>query len=319
MAKLKLTVACDKYDYLQPLRDGQVTAEGIDLNLITVESGVRHQRMYHHGEYDACEFSMSSYLVAKSQDVGWFRAIPFFPRRMFTHKFCFVRSDSGVKKPSDLKGARIGLRSYENTLALITKGMFHNSYDLAVTDVTWVIINREPVGSKLPASIKVEQVQGKWKLEDLLLQRIIDAEAEPDLPEAWVRGAGTVRRLFPELEIEEREYYKKTKIFPIMHPIIIKTDILMNDPWVATSLYEAFMASRRAYDEFMEQPHRLSFAWGRSYLEEERKFFGKHPFYQGLKENHHDIQNMIAFAEQQGMLARPLTVEELFTENTRNT
>src|SRR4030095_5054971 len=80
MAKLKLTVACDKYDYLQPLRDGTVQAEGIDLNLITVESGIRHQRMYHHGEYDACEFSMSSYLVAKSQDVGWFHAIPFFPR-----------------------------------------------------------------------------------------------------------------------------------------------------------------------------------------------------------------------------------------------
>ena len=111
MAKLKLTVACDKYDYLQPLRDGTVQAEGIDLNLITVESGIRHQRMYHHGEYDACEFSMSSYLVAKSQDVGWFHAIPFFPRRMFTHKFCFIRSGSGIKKPADLKGARIGLEA----------------------------------------------------------------------------------------------------------------------------------------------------------------------------------------------------------------
>jgi len=319
MTKLKLTIACDKYDYLQPLREGKVQAEGIDLNLITVESGIRHQRMYHYGEYDACEFSMSSYLVAKSQDVGWFHAIPFFPRRMFTHKFCFIRAGDGIKKPSDLKGARIGLRSYENTLALITKGMFHNSYDLPVTDVTWVIINKEPVGSKLPASIKVEQVEGKWSLEDLLLQGKVDAEAEPDLPGGWIRGERTVARLFPEFENEERDYYRRTKIFPIMHPIIIKTHILKTDPWVATSLYEAFMASRRAYDEFMEQPHRLSFAWGRSYLEEERKFFGKHPFYQGMKENYHDIQNMINFAQQQGMLARPLTVEELFTENTRKT
>jgi 4,5-dihydroxyphthalate decarboxylase len=319
MAKLKLTIACDKYDYLQPLRDGKVQAEGIDLNLITVESGIRHQRMYQHGEYDACEFSMSSYLVAKSQNVDWFHAIPFFPRRMFTHKFCFIRAGSGIKKPSDLKGARIGLRTYENTLALITKGMFHNTYGLPVTDVTWVIINKEPVGSKLPASIKLEQVEGQWRLEDLLLQGKVDAEAEPDLPEAWIRGDGTVERLFSDVEKDEREYYQKTKIFPIMHPIIIKTDILKSDPWVATSLYEAFMASRRAYDEFMEQPHRLSFAWGRSYLEEERKFFGKHPFYQGVRENYHDIENMITFAQQQAMLARPLTVEELFTENTRST
>jgi 4,5-dihydroxyphthalate decarboxylase len=319
MAKLKLTVACDKYDYLQPLRDGQVKPEGIDLNLLTVESGIRHQRMYHYGEYDGCEFSMSSYLVAKSQDVDWFHAIPFFPRRMFTHKFCFIRAGSGIKRPADLKGARIGLRTYENTLALITKGMFHNTYGLPVTDVTWVIINREPVGSRLPSSIKIEQAEGKWRLEDLLLQGKVDAEAEPDLPETWLRGEGRVERLFPDFEDQERDYYKKTKIFPIMHPIIIKTDILKNDPWVATSLFEAFMASRRAYDDFMQQPHRLSFAWGRSYLEAERRFFGKHPFYQGLKENYHDIENMITFARQQEMLARPLTVEELFTENTRNT
>jgi 4,5-dihydroxyphthalate decarboxylase len=319
VAKLNLTVACDQYDYLQPLREGKVQAEGIDLNLITVESGIRHQRMYNYGEYDACEFSMSSYLVAKSQNVEWFHAIPFFPRRMFSHKFCFVRTGSGIKKPSDLKGARIGLRTYENTLALVTKGMFHNTYGLPVTDVTWVITNKEPVGSKLPAAIKIEHIDGKRRLEDLLVEGKVDAEVEPDLPDAWIRGEATVERLFPDFEDAERNYYKETNIFPIMHPIIIKTDILEDDPWVATSLYDAFMASRRAYDEFMQQPHRLSFAWGRSYLEEERRFFGKHPFYQGFKQNYHDVQTMITFAGQQGMLERSLTVEELFTENTRNT
>ena len=131
MVKLKLTIAFDKYDYLQPLREGLVEAEGIDLNLLTVESGIRHERMFHYGEYDACEFSMSSYLVARGQDVDWLQAIPFFPRRMWGHKFCFIKAGSGIKKPSDLKGGRIGLRSYENTLALVTKGMLMNSYDLA--------------------------------------------------------------------------------------------------------------------------------------------------------------------------------------------
>jgi len=319
MAKLKLTVACDKYDYLQPLREGQVKAEGIDLNLITVESGIRHQRMVHYGEYDACEFSMSSYLVARGQDIDRFQAIPFFPRRMWGHKFCFIRAGSGVKTPSDLKGGRIGLRSYENTLALVTKGMLMNSYDLAVSDVTWVIVNKEHVGSKLPASIKVEFVEGQRRLEDLLVEGKVDAEVEPDLPQAWIRGAGTVERLFPDFAKEERDYYQRTKIFPIMHPVVIKKEILDRDPWVATSLFEAFMAARKAYNDFMEQPHRLSFAWGRSYLEEERKFFGKDPFYQGFKENYNDVENLIKFAGQQGMLGRNLSVEELFTENTRVT
>lgn len=318
MKKLPLTIAFDKYDYLQPLKDGAVEAEGIDLNILTVESGIRHERMFHFGEYDACEFSMSSYLVARGQDVDWLEAIPFFPRRMWGHKFCFIKAGSGVKKPSDLKGGRIGLRSYENTLALVTKGMLMNSYDLTVSDVTWVIVNKETVGLKLPPSIKVEFVEGRRKLEELLVEGKVDAEVEPDLPQRWLRHDGTVERLFANFEQEEREYYRRTKVFPIMHPVVIKKEILDRDPWVATSLYEALLAARRAYNEFMEQPHRLSFAWARSYLEEERKFFGKDPFYQGFKENYNDVENLIKFADQQGMLGRNLTVEELFAQNTRS-
>jgi 4,5-dihydroxyphthalate decarboxylase len=319
MAKLKLTIAFDKYDYLQPLLSGDVEAEGLDLNILTVKSGIRHERMFHYGEYDACEFSMSSYLVARGQDVDWLQAIPFFPRRMWGHKFCFIRAGSGIKKPADLKGGRIGLRSYENTLALVTKGMLMNSYDLGVSDVTWVIVNTETVGPRLPSHIKVEFVDGKRKLEDLLVEGKVDAEVEPDLPQRWIRGEGTVERLFPNFEQEEKAYYQRTKVYPIMHPVVIKKEILDRNPWVATSLYEALLASRKAYDDFMEQPHRLSFAWARSYLEEERKFFGKDPFYQGFKENYHDVQNLIKFADQQGMLGRNLTVEELFAENTRAT
>lgn len=269
MAKLRLTVACDSYDYLQPLREGRVQAEGIDLNLITVESGIRHQRMYHYGEYDACEFSMSSYLVAREQDIDRFQAIPFFPRRMFGHKFCFIRAGSGIKKPSDLMGGRIGLRTYENTLALVVKGMLMHNYDLPVTEVTWVIVNQEPVGCKLPPTIKIERFEGKRRLEDLLAAGEVDAEVEPDLPQAWLQGKRTVERLFPNFQKEEQDYYQKTRIFPIMHPIVIKKDILGRDPWVATSLFEAFVRSKRLYNEFMEQPHRLSFAWARSYLEKD--------------------------------------------------
>ena len=250
MVKLKLTIAFDKYDYLQPLREGLVEAEGIDLNLLTVESGIRHERMFHYGEYDACEFSMSSYLVARGQDVDWLQAIPFFPRRMWGHKFCFIKAGSGIKKPADLKGGRIGLRSYENTLALVTKGMLMNSYDLGVSDVTWVIVNKETVGPKLPPNIKVEFVEGKRKLEDLLVEGTVDAEVEPDLPQRWLRGEGSVERLFPDFEKEEKAYYQRTKVFPIMHPIVIKKEILDRDPWVATSLYEALIAVAQSVQRF---------------------------------------------------------------------
>lgn len=318
MAKLKLTIAYDSYDYLQPLRDGRVQPEGIDLNLLTVESGIRHERFYRYGEYDACEFSMCSYLTARGHGIDWFQAIPFFTRRMFGHKFCFVKRGAGFKKPSDLRGRRFGIRTYENTLAFMAKGMFMHDYGLPLEEVTWVCVNRELVGAKLPPGIKVEHASGQ-KLEDLLVAGEIDAEVEPDLPHGWLQGNDAVARLFPDFEKEEKEYYKKTKIFPIMHPIVIKKEILDRDPWVATSLYEAFCKARKLYNDFMEQPHRLSFAFARAYFEEERAFFGRDPFAQGLKANRHDVETMVEFAKEQHLAPNGLTVDGLFTENTRKT
>jgi 4,5-dihydroxyphthalate decarboxylase len=162
-------------------------------------------------------------------------------------------------------------------------------------------------------------MEGRRRLEDLLAAGEIDAEVEPDLPRAWLHGETKVQRLFPDFEQAERDYYKKSRIFPIMHPLVVKKEILERDPWVATSLYEAFCATRNAYNEFMQQPHRLSFAWGRAYLEKEREFFGGDPFPQGIKKNRHDLESMLEFAREQHLTPRPLTVQELFTENTSNT
>jgi 4,5-dihydroxyphthalate decarboxylase len=317
MSKLALTIACDDYDWLRPLREGRVQVEGIDLNLLTVESGLRHQRMSRHGEYDACEYSMGSYMVARAQGIDTLQAIPFFARRMFCHSFCFIRAGSGITKPADLKGSRIGLLGYQNSLALIVKGMLMHSYGLPVTDVTWVTNREERVSGKLPPSIKIERAEEGRRLEDLLLAGEIDALIEPDLPQAWLQGKGTVARLFPDYEKEERAYYERTRIFPIMHPIVVKKEILDRAPWVATSLYEAFVESRRLHRAFMEQPHRTSVVWSK--VEEERRFFGKDPFYQGLRENRHDVETMIQFADEQGMLPRSLGVDELFAETTRGT
>ena len=319
MAKLKLTLAMDRYDFLQPWQEGKVQADGLDIDLITLNSKSRHDRMYHDRAFDACEFTMAGYMVARSRNIDWLQAIPYFPRRMFGHHYCFVRAGSEFKKPSDLRGRRIGIRTYENTLAVMVKGMFAHYYGLAVEDVTWVCANNALVGTKPPASIKVEQLEQGSKLEDLLVAGEIDATVEPALPQGWLKGKGAVVRLFPDFQKEEQEYYKRTRIFPIMHPIVIKKEVLEREPWVATSLFNFLTDSQRAYTQFMQQPHRLSFAWAASYLEQERSFFGKDPFDQGLHANRHDLQTMIGFCEEQGMLARPLTADELFTADTRGT
>ncbi len=319
MPKLKLTVAMDRYDFLLPFQQGKVEAEGLDIELITLGSKNRHDRMYHDGAFDACEFTMAGYLIARSKNIDWLGAIPFFPRRMFGHHYCFVRGGSEFRKPADLRGRRIGIRTYENTLAVMVKGMLAHDYGLPVEEVTWVCANNELVGTRPPPSIRVEQLKQGSKLEDLLVAGEIDATVEPGLPQSWLTGKGTVTRLFPDFHKEEQEYYRKTRIFPIMHPIVIKKEVLDREPWVATSLFNAFDESRKAYLQFMQQPHHLSFAWGASYVEQEWSFFGGDPFVQGLRANRHDLQTMIGFCQEQGALERPLTVDELFTENTRGT
>lgn len=319
MAKLKLTLAVDRYDFLQPFQEGKVEAEGLDIEWITLDSKKRHDRMYHDRAFDACEFSMAGYLVARSRNIDWLQAIPFFPRRMFGHKYCFVRAKSEFRKPSDLKGRRIGIRTYENTLAVMVKGMFAHDYGLPLEEVTWVCVNNELVGTKPPPTIRIEQLKEGRKLEDLLAAGEIDATVEPALPQSWLAGKVAAARLFPDFQKEEQEYFRRTRIFPIMHPIVFKKEFLDRAPWVANSLFDALSKSQRLYAQFMQQPHRLSFVWAASYLEQERSLFGGNPFPQGLRANRHDLQTMIGFAQEQGLLARPLTVDELFIPDTRET
>ena len=319
MAKLKLTLAMDQYDFLQPLRSGEIAAEGLDIEWITMGSKQRHDRMYHERAFDACEFSMAGYLIARSRNIEWLDAIPFFSRRMFGHHFCFVRAGSPYAKPSDLKGGRIGIRTYENTLAVMVKGMFAHDYGLPVESVTWVCVNNELVGTHPPPTIRVEQLEQGRKLEDMLIAGEIDAMVEPALPQSWLAGKSTLARLFPDFQKAEQDYYRRTRIFPIMHPIVIRKDVLERAPWVARSLFDALCESQRRYTEFMQQPHRLSFAWAASYLEQERAIFGGSPYPQGLAANRHDLQAVIQFAEEQGLLDRPLTPDELFPENLTRT
>lgn len=319
MAKLKLTLAMDRYDFLQPFQEGMVQAEGLEIDLIILNSKKRHDRMYHDRAFDACEFSMAGYMVARSRRIDWMQAIPYFPRRMFGHNYCFVRAGSELRKPSDLRGRKIGIRTYENTLAVMVKGMFAHDYELPLDEVTWVCANNELVGTRPPANVRVEQLKEGKKLEDLLVAGEVDAIVEPGLPQGWLAGKGTVARLFPDFQKEEQEYYRRTRIFPIMHPVVIKKEILDRAPWVARSLFDALNENQKLYAQFMQQPHRLSFAWAASYLEEERSFFGGEPFPQGLRANRHDLQTMIGFAEEQGILDRPLTADELFTADTRET
>jgi 4,5-dihydroxyphthalate decarboxylase len=208
------------------------------------------------------------------------------------------------------------LHSYENSLALVARAMLWHDHGVLPNEIHWVAAREELVGAELPADVRIERVAAGRTLPELLLSGEIDAMVFPEIIEPFRRGVSTVRRLFPDVKAVEVAFFQKHRIFPIMHPIVIRRDVLERDPWVAVSLRDAFDdAKRRAY-AFHEQPYRLSLAWGGPLWEEERVLLGSDPWPYTVRENAHDLGLLMRWSVEQGIMKRILPVESLFAPTT---
>ena len=324
MAKLSITLASDKYDFLRPLLENEITPEGIDLRIIEVVpttglAAARHRRMYRFEEYDAAEFALVGHMVAVARGDLLHRAIPCFPRRMFPHKFVAVRTDRGIESPRDLAGKRIGIVNWENTLQVPLRRALVEQYGVPEDAIQWVVSNKGVVGVDHIKGIKIEIERSGRKLEDLLLAGELDGVALPFIIEAIIKEDPRVRSLFTDARSEERKYFERTKHFPLMHDILIKQSILEREPWVAHSLVDALKASRRRYLEWMEQPTNLTFAWGREQLLVERKLLGPAQWEDGFQATRAQVQIMCDLAYDQGALIKRIAPEDLFVPSTLDT
>ncbi len=316
MAKLQITLAIDKYDYVRPLTDGIIQPEGIELRIIEVPAGTRHERMYRYEEYDACEFAFGGHIVAASRGLLLGRAIPAFPRRMFAHKFWAVRADGGIDSPRDLEGKKVGILSYENTLQIPVRSALQHQYGLAKDAVHWSCLHRGAIGIDHVEGGNVEVIGERPGLVELLLAGQLDAMVIPSIIGPIIRGDSSVRPLFVDPKSEERKYFQATNHFPIMHDVLLKQSLLERDPWVAQSLLDVFKKLRRHHLEWMEQPPNLSFAWGRELLGEERKFFGPTQWEDGFDANRDQIELMCRYANEQGMTTHVVDPKSLFVPST---
>src|SRR5467141_2000885 len=216
MHKLALTLACGRYDRTQPLIDGRVQPDGVDLTFIPLRPGETFWRMLNHGEFDVSEMSLSSYTILRSEGDTRFIAIPVFPSRVFRHSALYVRADSTIERPEDLKGKRVGVGDYQMTAAVWARGMLAHEYGVKPEDIAWVV--GKPIRSiKPPAGIKLESIPADTTLEEMLERGEIDALVSVMIPKALGK---TIRRLFRNPREVESAYYKKTGIFPIMHTLV---------------------------------------------------------------------------------------------------
>jgi len=323
MADLRLSLALSHYDRHIPLFDGSVLAQGVELQVLEVGQSNplkhgqdRHERMLQKGEFDICELSLSSYLIAKSRGMP-FTAIPVFPRRLFSLSQMWVNARAGIHSPRDLIGKKVGLSTFQTTLSVLAKGDLQAEYDVPWRQIDWYVAKDEAVALKPMTGVKMQLLKPGQKIGAMLERGEIAALMVPHPPKEALRGGGNIRRLFADPKAEEAKYFRKNGYYPIMHVLAFKDEVLAKNPWLAKSMTDAFDKAKAACMEYYDDPNWSRFVWGRHLFEEERAAFGDDPWPHGIEKNRANLERFIGYSLDQGLMEKKLGVEELFidTEN----
>jgi len=245
VANIALTFASGPYDRMQALREGAIRPTGIDLTYLTMQPAEIFWRMLQYKEFDISEMSMSNYLMAASRDDCPFVAIPVFPSRVFRHGYIFVNADKGIQTPQDLIGRRAGVPEYSQTAAVHARAVLEHEYGVPPSAIDWVQGRVDRAGVSLPANIRIEQAPAGRELSDMLERGEIDCLVTGNNPASFRRRSPKVRRLLPNYRELEIAYFKKTKIFPIMHAIGIRRSLVEKHPWLPVSVYKAFLKAKQ--------------------------------------------------------------------------
>jgi 4,5-dihydroxyphthalate decarboxylase len=307
---MRLTVACGRYDRTQALIDGRVKPEGVDeLNYLALRPGETFWRMLNHEEFDASEMSLSSYSILRSEGDTRFIAIPVFPSRVFRQNAVYLRADSPIREARELKGKRIGVGDYQMTAAVWTRGFLQHEYGVQPRDLHWVVGRPIRAITQLP-DVRVEVLSGNQTLEEMLERGEIDALSSVMIP----KGLGkTVKRLIPNFREVELAYYRKTKIFPIMHTFVLRKQIYEANPWLAVSLYRAFLRSRDMAQRHMYDTDALtvSLPWVIDEIERSREVAWDY----SIEGSRPTLEALARHLEEQQLTRRRIDVAELFVPN----
>ncbi len=320
MNELRLTVACWDYDRVRPLMDGRVRADGASLNFLPLTPEETFFRAFRNAEFEVSELSLSSTLMMLSRGKCDYTPIPIFPSRSFRHSCIYVRAGSGIERPEQLKGRRVAIPEYQVTAAMVARGLLADEYGVQPQDLHWVQAGLEQVGREdkihfqPPAGVTIEKINDRTIVE-LFEKGEVDAMISPRAPRSFdPAGGGLIQRLFPDPGAVEAAYYRKTGIFPIMHVLGIRNDVLAANPWLPGSLVKAFTQSKNMALADLADVTALKVAlpFLPSHVTEAHRLFGADFWAYGVEANRKPLEAAVRWSYEQGLSARRLSVEELF-------
>jgi 4,5-dihydroxyphthalate decarboxylase len=306
---LDLTIMLADYHRTRPLLNGEVSAPGIKLQPRRAETGEACMRPVYE-EFDIAEMSLSWYMMARCRNEPVI-ALPIFPLRMQIHPYIFCSAASGIGRPEDLKGKKIGMDEYRLTVGLWARGILQEYHGVRPEECEWYTSAPERAGYQAPANIKITVVDEPT--ETLLLRGKIDAMIPPNIVPSFRARDPRIRRVFKDARGTVNDYFRRTKIFPITHTLVVRQSLFDENPWLVSSLLKAFTEAedrcRKAYD----YAKRSAFPSAVLILEEEEELFGKDPWAHGLTpENQVVLEKFVQYAHEQGYIPNRPALSDLF-------
>ena len=311
--KIPLTLACGDYEIIRALKEGEVEPDGIDLTVLTeMDSTTRHWRFIRNRDFDMAETSASSYVVAKDQGQA-VTALPVFLHRRFRHGFVFINTTKGIRKPNDLIGRKVGIKSFLVTAGHWMRGILEHEYGVPHKSVEYFAELDEDIEFTPHADLKITRLPHAKSVETMLAEGELDAVIHSSIIKPFAAKDPRVGRLFPDFKNEEITYYKKTGIFPIMHVLGVKQEIVDQHPWVPINMFQAFQRAKAIAMARMANPRIVPLAWYREAWEEQEQILGPDPWEYGLGDkNRHTIETLAGYSYEQGLTRRRLTADDLF-------
>ena len=321
---LRLSLSVCDYDRTRAIFDGRAPIEGCDVTAVNLAPEESFHRAFKFAEFDVSEISMSSYTMTTARGDAHYIAIPAFVSRLFRHSSLYIRTDRGIASPQDLKGKLIGLPEYQMTANVWVRGILQDEYGVKPSDIRWRRGGLEEAGReerspiKLPPEIELVQVPHDRTLSHMLAEGELDGLVSARAPSCFLAGSPNVGRLFPNYPEVEAAYFQKTGIFPIMHAIGIRRSLVEAHPWLAVSVYKAFVKAKQiAMDELGQIGHlAVSLPWCVADYERARGALGADYWSYGASENRHVLEKLAQYSFDQGLSVRKLPFAEMFAKST---
>ena len=324
MTKLQLSIAIGDYDRMRPLVDGAVQIDAVDPQFMLLEPEEIFFRAFRRAEFDICELSLSSYCVQVAAGGSPYVAAPVFPSRAFRHSAVYIRDDRGIASPADLRGKRVGLPEYQLTANVWVRLFLRDDYGVAPSDIRWVRGGYEDphrvekLAVSLPDEVQIEDAPEGRTISGMLAAGELDAIIGPRAPSCFRAGHPHVRRLFADPQAAGADWFRRTRIFPIMHLVGIRRSLADAHPWLPFAALKAFERSKAIAIARLDDPSaaKATLPFIEEQIQAARALMGDDFWPYGLTPNRHVLERFLHEHHQEGLSARLLAPEDLFHPST---